>query len=333
MRYLFVFLALIFLSYRSYDPIKKISISGAAQGTSYHITYYATDSFIAKKSIDSILNKIDSSVSLYKDYSLINRFNNSAGGIIIDDHFNKIIIRALQISRDTKGLFDITVQPLVQAWGFGATPASSEPDAATIRSLLKCVGSGRLSLKDNFLSKKKQCIRIDLNGIAQGYSVDVLSDFISSTGIKNYIVELGGEIIVKGRRQPENSNMKIGVESPGTGDPEMPMLQKILSIDSGAVTTSGSYRKFHESKGRKITHLIDPRTGRSIQNELISVTVHAPDAITADGFDNALMVMGLKRALSFVEKRNDISAYFIYRDASGKIKDTASRKFYRLISN
>ena len=320
------------MSFRFNDPIKKISISGAAQGTSYHITYYATDSLVSKKSIDSILNKIDSSVSLYKDYSLINHFNSSSKGITIDDHFHKIIVRSLQIFRETGGLFDITVQPLVQAWGFGSVPASSEPNDSTIRSLLKCVGSSQLSLRGNFLSKKKKCIRIDLNGIAQGYSVDVLSEFINSTGTNNYIVELGGEIIVKGRRQPENSGMKIGVESPGSGDPEMPMLQKILSIDSGAVTTSGSYRKFHESKGRKITHLIDPRTGQSIQNELISATVYARDAITADGFDNALMVMGLKKALAFVEKKPDIAAYFIYRDPSGKIKDTASKKFYRLIS-
>jgi thiamine biosynthesis lipoprotein len=125
--------------------------------------------------------------------------------------------------------------------------------------------------------------------------------------------------------------MKIGIEAPGDNDFELSMISKIVAVDSGAITTSGSYRKFYESDGKKISHLIDPRTGYPAHNELISVTVYARDAITADAYDNALMVMGLKKALQFVEKRKDMAAHFIYRTSKGAVADTASSRFYKLL--
>ncbi len=126
--------------------------------------------------------------------------------------------------------------------------------------------------------------------------------------------------------------MKIGIEAPGEDEFQLSLLQKIISIDSGAITTSGSYRKFYESAGKKISHIIDPRTGYSSQSELISVTVYAPDAITADAYDNAFMVMGLQKAIDFVENRKEMAAYFIYRDKQGKIADTATSRFYQFIT-
>ena len=125
--------------------------------------------------------------------------------------------------------------------------------------------------------------------------------------------------------------MKIGIEAPGEDNFQLSMISKIIVTESGAITTSGSYRKFYESEGKKISHLIDPRTGYPARNELISVTVYAKDAITADAFDNALMVMGLQKALQFVEQRNDIAAHFIYRTPNGAVADTASSRFYKLL--
>ena len=126
--------------------------------------------------------------------------------------------------------------------------------------------------------------------------------------------------------------MKIGIEAPGDYVFESPVMQKIISIDEGAVTTSGSYRKFHESNGKKFSHIIDPKTGYPIQNDLVSVTVFAPDAITADAYDNVLMAMGLQKALAFAEQREDLAAYFIYKNKEGKIADTASSRFYKLMN-
>jgi thiamine biosynthesis lipoprotein len=156
-----------------------------------------------------------------------------------------------------------------------------------------------------------------------------LARLLEQCSIRNYIIELGGEIRVKGRK-PGNQQMKIGIESPATADIEAGIFKRILAIDSGAITTSGNYRRFYESGGKHITHLFNPHTGYSINNELIAATVYASDAMTADGYDNALMNMGLKKALGFVSKQNKIAAYFVYIDDRGNVRDTASPTFYKL---
>ena len=313
-----------------HQPLKKIQLSGFAQGTSWHITYYAEDSIVRKKSIDSIFSVLDRAMSIYKPYSLISKFNCAKKDIVLDDHFEKVIIKSLEVWKASDGLFDITVMPLVDAWGFGAKKVSRYPDSAKVKSLLRCVGSGKLELKNHRLIKYIPCISIDVNGIAQGYSVDVIAGFLEDRQIMNYLVEVGGEIRIKGRKQPGNEKMKIGIEAPGDYTIEMPVMQKIITLDSGGITTSGNYRQYHESNGKKFSHNIDPFTGYPIQNELISVTVYAADAMTADAYDNVLMAMGLVKGMQFVEGRKDLAAYFIYKKNDGSIADTASTGFMQL---
>lgn len=308
----------------------RYTITGKSQGTTYSIVYYGKDSIVTKKMIDEKLMQLDNSLSLYKSDSKINQFNNSTEGIILDEHLLAVVKKSLLVNKDTDGLFDITVYPLVKAWGFGATKTKSTPEATEILSLQNCVNSDLLELKGNYLSKKKSCIQIDLDGIAQGYSVDILADLLEQYNIHNYVVELGGELRVKGTRQPSGEIMKIGIESPSENEFENQSFNEIVKLNKGAITTSGSYRKFNESNGRKITHLINPKTGYPQNNELISVTVYAEDAITADAYDNALMLMGLEKALDFVEKRKNIAAYFIYKNNSGTIAAKASTAFLKL---
>lgn len=329
MRNLLFFLPLILIgaAIPRANPVRAIRMAGQAQGTTYQVTYYASDSLVTKGQVDSLLAVIDSSLSIYKHYSLISRFNQSAT-VTMDPHMARVINKSIETYRQTEGIFDITVQPLVQAWGFGPRKTDQLPDSATIHSLKQCVDSRYLQVSGRQLSKTKPCVKIDVNGIAQGYSVDEVAAFLESRQLNNYLVEIGGEIRIKGHRQPSNEPMKIGIEAPGEDEFQLSLLQKIISLDKGAITTSGSYRKFYESGGKKISHIIDPRTGYSSQSELISVTVYAPDAITADAYDNALMVMGLEKAIAFVEGRTDMAAYFIYRDKQGKISDTATSKFY-----
>jgi thiamine biosynthesis lipoprotein len=328
------FTFLLFLAFYSFillpeKEIHKIQLSGYAQGTTYHITYYSSDSSVLKKDIDSVLNSIDSSLSIYKPYSLITAFNQSDTGCVINQHFINVVQKSLEVYQATNGISDITVAPLVEAWGFGIHKHDSLPDSSFIKGIKKCIGSNLLHLKGSILYKEKPCVHIDVNGIAQGYSVDVLANYLEQYGIKNYMVELGGEIRVKGRK-PDGTKMRIGIESPNNDEIETDMMQRVVEIDSGGITTSGSYRKYYESNGKRITHIVDPRTGYTIQNEMISVTVYAKDAITADAFDNALMVMGVDSALQFVEKRKDMEAYIIYKNKSGNIVDTASKGFYKL---
>ena len=333
-RFWFVlFVSILFFSLDTVQPqsLERVDLSGYAQGTTWHITYYQKNKVVSTTQIDSVLCVIDSSLSIYKPYSKIIEFNNSKEGIAIDFHFKKVIQKSLDTYHQTQGFFDITVLPVIEAWGFGVSAHHKASDPVVVDSLLKCVSSNYLWLQGNFLGKSKPCVKIDVNGIAQGYSVDVLADFLARRKIRNYLIELGGEIIVKGRKQPGDEPFIIGIESPAkTGELT---IRKMLELDSGAITTSGNYRKYYESKAGKISHIINPLTGYPAKNELISTTVYAKDAITADAYDNALMVMGLKKALQFIEARKDISAYFIYQKSDGHIADTASSKFYRLIKN
>lgn len=321
-------LLLIFSFFKSFDQ-QQYTIHGYAQGTDYTVKYFARDSLVTKASIDSILLRIDSSMSLYKSYSLISRFNSSAHGIDVDADFEKVMLKAFEINKSTRGKFDVTVAPLVQLWGFGPKQIDEFPDSAAIKKALGCVGMQHLKLKGRILKKQRACVRIDLNGIAQGYSVDVVANYLISRGIKSFVVEIGGEIRMKGPK-PDGSAMRIGIEGPADGGSE-PMIKHILGINNGAITTSGNYRKFLQKGGKKVSHLIDPKTGYPLQNEMISVTVYAKDALTADGYDNALMAMSLKEALAFVRNK-DIEAYFIYRGKDGSIADTLSTGFRKLIT-
>lgn len=329
--FIFIFIAIFSFTFNQKNTLKKIYLTGYAQGTSWHITYYAIDTVVRKIQIDSILLALDSSLSIYKPYSKIVAFNNSSKGIYIDVHLKNVIKKSLEVYTQTNGLSDITVQPLVEAWGFGAKPIKQYPDSTFIEQTLKCIGANYLNLEDNFLSKSKPCIKIDVNSIAQGYSVDVLANFFATNGIKDYIIEIGGELRIHGRK-PGNKKFSVGIEAPNDDDIFGTVMEKKLLIDSGAITTSGNYRKYLEKDGKKISHLIDPRTGYPIQNEMISVTVYAKDAITADAYDNALMTMGLKKSLEFINNRNDLSAWIIYYNANGKIEDTGSSQFYKLIN-
>lgn len=313
-----------------WPPLQPFHLSGHAQGTTWHITYYSTDSAVLSSQIDSILDKIDSSLSLYKPYSLICQFNRDPHGIRMDEHLSAVIRQSLDTYHETAGLFDITVQPLVEAWGFSAHPPDEYPDSSAIRHIMTCIGSGQLAIKDGYLIKKQPCIHIDLDGIAQGYSVDVLASFLEQQHIADYLVELGGELRVKGRKYPSGERMRIGIESPNENEFANPVIQKLLYMDSGAVTTSGSYRAWHERGGKKFSHTIDPRTGYPADNELISVTVFSGKAIVADAYDNALMIMGLRKAKEFVEARKDMAAFFIYRKKDGSVGVTATESFNAL---
>lgn len=327
-----IFPTLFYLFISSNTDWKKNEIIGFAQGTNYSVLYYTKSNTVSKMQIDSIFGTIDYSLSIYNEHSLISKFNASKKGIQVDEHFINVVRRSSEIHNTTKGLFDITILPLMELWGFkqkGIMPV--QPSKIEIQSIRKCVGMNLLEIKGNNVVKKKPCVKIDVNGIAQGYSVDVVTQFLLSHNISNFIVEVGGEVRVNGRHQPSGKMMRVGIQMPKENDSILVPTQKIIIIGNGAITTSGNYRKFYESKAKKISHLMNPKSGKPIDNDLISVTVFAKDAATADGFDNALMVLGLKKAIKFAENSTEIEAYFIYKDKLGKVKDTATVNFYKFI--
>jgi thiamine biosynthesis lipoprotein len=311
------------------DTVQPYYINGYAQGTTYHITYYSKDSLLAKQEIDHLLDGIDSSLSVYKPYSLISQFNDpKCTRILMDKHLGIVVRKSIEIYRQSAGLFDITVYPLTRAWGFGNKEIKTYPDSAAVKAMLACVGSDKLIIRSNYLIKKVPCVQIDVDGIAQGYSVDVVADFLDSKNIQDYLIEIGGEIRVKGRKRPENTVLQIGIEGPAKHAGDDPVLQRIISMDGGGLTTSGNYRKYFKSGNKVMSHLMDPRTGYPLQNELIAVTVKAKNAITADGYDNLLMALGLKKSLQFLKNHKELAAYFIYRKQNGVISDMTSPGFY-----
>jgi FAD:protein FMN transferase len=312
------------------DPLYRFELKGKAQGTTWAVIYYAKDSVIQKKTCDSLLASLDSSLSIYKPYSRINALNQAQKTYTADQHLIAVLTMGQQVARTTGGAFDMTILPLVQAWGFGARQHTSPPDTATIIALKNCTGYRRLQIRKNKIIKQKPCVQIDVNGIAQGYSVDVLARFLDTKGVENYLVEIGGELRVRGRRQPSGEAFTVGIESPEAAESFGAPLQKKIHLRSGALTTSGSYRRYYLQGDKAISHLLDPRTGFALRNDLLSVTVWAPNAIIADAWDNALMVMGLDKALSILERHNDLAAYFIFKKADGSIGDTASTNFNKL---
>ncbi len=311
---------------------RQYTIHGYAQGTDYTVKYFATDSIVTKGEVDSILMVIDSSMSLYKPYSSINQFNASAKGMRIDRHFANVMTKSFEIYRSTQGRFDVTVKPLVQLWGFGVKPVERFPDSMMVSAVLKCVGMRFLSLKGNVLKKERPCVQIDLNGIAQGYSVDVVAEHLNLKGIKAYVVEIGGELRMKGPK-PDGTSLRIGIEGPSESPDAEPAIRHTLAINNGAITTSGNYRRFLQMGKKRISHLIDPKSGYPLSNSLISVTVYSRDAITADGYDNAIMAMNIDEAMAFVSAKKNMEAYIIYHRKDGSIADTLTKGFKQLIVN
>lgn len=329
--FIFVFFILLRINFTlSEDKLKQFVINGEAQGTSFNITYFANNDLFIHKSIDSIFNEIDNSLSIYKPNTLINRFNESHSGIEMDVHLKNIVIRSLELFEESDGIFDITSYPLIELWGFGNKSISSFPNSKIIDSALAVVGSDKLKITGNRLVKTNPFIKINVNAIAPGYTSDLIASFLEKHNIENYIVDVGGEIRVKGRK-PDGSKMSIGIEAPVDNSNDESSITRIIQIDSGAITTAGVFRQYHESGFKRIPHLLNAKTGYPIQNNLLSVTVIAKNALTADGYDNVLMGLGLDKSLKFLNNKRDLEAYFIYRKSDGSITDTATVGFYKLL--
>lgn len=314
--FLYSFLLALLFNFCQVEPKREFLIQGFAQGTSYSIKYYNCRESVVKAQVDSIFASIDSSMSLYKPYSLIRRFNDSERGVKIDRHFENVVRRSHEISEDSGGSFDITLAALVEAWGHGANPIIVQPTSARIAELLECAGFTKVRISSDSLIKEMHCLKVDLNGIAQGYTVDVLSEFLTSAGINDHIVEVGGEVRVSGEK-PDGTPFRVSIPSEAPDNPN-----QLVFMRKGALTTSGV------GKG----HHIDVRTGYPVKSNIISVTVFASDAITADGYDNVLMSMNIDDAIRFIEKRTFLAATITYRTSHNTTDIFTSSRFKELLN-
>lgn len=291
-------------------------IAGFAQGTTYSITYENSVNEDLSAAIDSILKAFDRSLSIYDSTSIISRVNKNDRDVDLDDWFIDVYNKSAEVSAVSDGAFDITVGPVVKAWGFADGPVAKH-DSAHIDSLLQFVGMDKIKLEGRKMIKKFPSVKIDVNAIAQGYSVDVVSRFFDEKGIKNYLVEIGGEVRAKGTNAKDRF-WHIGIDKPADGnmDPGKE-LQAIIEIENKSLATSGNYRKFFVEDGVKYSHTIDPKTGFPARNTLLSATVVCDDCMTADAYATAFMVLGVEKSQELLKKLQGIEVYFVYSNSTG----------------
>jgi thiamine biosynthesis lipoprotein len=309
-----------------------LKVTGYAQGTTYTVIYSDSLSRDFSRSIDSLLVRFDSSLSTYKPNSIISQFNKSDTGLDVDMLFIRMIENSLFVYNLTDQSFDPSINPVLSYWGFNKelieNPDTIDPEK--IEQLLSLKGFDKLIIKSGGVNypiqqlvfssykgggflKKPAGLELNFNAIAQGLSVDLIAEFLRTLGVNHYMVEVGGESIVKGENQDGNP-WRLGVDKPIVNTERK--LQAIINLKNGAVATSGNYRKFYVKDGKKYAHTINPKTGYPAEQNLLSATVVAPSCWMADGLATACMVNGVEWSKSFASNNNEIEVFLIY-DADG----------------
>lgn len=292
------------------QPAQKVAFQGEAQGTYYSITYFDANGRNYQNAIDSLLSAFDQSLSLWVPGSIISRVNAGDTSVRADTLFSRVFRRSQQISQLSDGAFDVTVGPLVKAWGF-SFKGKIKLDSVRVDSLKQLVGYHRVSLSNGRVLFDDPRMQVDFNAIAQGFSVDVIGEFLSSKGIENYLVDVGGEVLARGTK-PNGDSWIVGIEKPAdSADSPERKVETTLAVTDMAVATSGNYRKFYVENGIRYSHTIDPATGYPVRHNTLSVTVLAPDAMTADAMATVFMVMGSEKAMHFLKSHPEFQAWFI----------------------
>ena len=310
--------SLIFFSAFTYSQVEPTIIEGEAQGTTYHITYYDKQNRNLQPEINVILADFESSVSTYISNSIISRINSNEKDVKVDKYFKVCFKKAKEIWKDTNGAFDPTVYPITNAWGFG--PGKKQNiEKNKIDSILHFVGFNLIQLQGNRVIKKDPRVQLDFNAFAQGYSVDVISDFLKTKGIKSFIVEIGGEVYARGK-QPTGDYWTVGIEKPIDNIESQNPLEAIVNLENLAIATSGNYRRFIIENGIKYAHHIDPKTGYPTKNNLLSASIFSKKCITSDATATGILVMGFENAKKYFINHPKIEAFIIYSDDYGKLQ-------------
>lgn len=308
------------------------SFNGFIQGTTYSMVFENQQSLNPldlRSEVEKILHDFDMSLSLYIDSSVVSKVNRNEP-VVPDSFFIEVFNKSKIISQLTGGAFDVTVGPLVKAWGFG--PDSHKNFSESKRdSLLKLIGMEKVDIRNGEVVKSDPRMSLDFNAIAQGYSVDVICRYFDRLGIKNYLVEIGGEVRVKGDKN--GKLWRIGIDRPVDNN-MMPGndLEAVIGLKNRSLATSGNYRKFYVENGIKYSHTIDPKTGYPAKNQLLSASILAADCATADGIATACMVMGKDKTIEFLGLHPEFEGYLIYSEDSGNFKTWASESLKKFIS-
>jgi thiamine biosynthesis lipoprotein len=320
---------------RSADPV---NLNGEAQGTYYTVIYYDSLQRNFQHSIDSLLTDFDQTASLWVKNSELCRVNHNETDILTP-RFADILQKSLAMNAYTDGCFDCTVGKLVDAWGFGAEGKSQLTDRQ-IDSLRQYTGSHQVTTVYDSVARQWRLVKqhaetaIDFNAIAQGVTSDMIGHYLEQRGVKNYLVDIGGEVVARGHK-PDGSHWTVGIERPAKNKYSTPEVELAITLENQSVVTSGSYRKYYEKNGVKYSHTIDPATGRPVQHSLLSVSVIDSAAWRADALATAFMVMGLQRGLQYIKEHPQdpgVQAVFFIYDDGHDYKTYATEAFKKHIS-
>jgi thiamine biosynthesis lipoprotein len=309
---MFRYALLLLLAAGCQAPSAYCTLDGFTQGTTYHIIYRDAQRRRLQPAIDSLLRGFSKSLSVYDSTSVISRLNRNEP-VEADAYFVRAFRRAKEVYDDSGGAFDISAAPLFNAWGFGFKHRE-QITPHLLDSLKTFVGMDKVRLAGRRLVKDDARVMLNMNALAQGYSVDVVSEWLEARGIADYLVEIGGEVRCRGRNK-QGKAWAVGIDKPEDGNMVAgARLQAVVHFTDRAMVTSGNYRKFYVDGGKKYAHTIDPATGRPVTHNLLSATVFAADAITADAYATVFMVVGLARAGEILSQRPQWGAYLIYEE-------------------
>ena len=328
-------LFLLFIACQSKQP-QVLKYAGQTMGTSYHIKIVTQKDVKGfenlQAEIDSVLRDVNMKMSTYIPESELSRFNvfQKSEPFEVSPEFVTVLRKALQLNKDSQGAFDVTVGPLVNLWGFGKDGERDEPPGdAEIAEVRAYVGSKLLHIVDDtHIAKDNPHTEVDLSAIAKGYGVDVVGNYLHSRGFNNYLVEIGGEIVVRGKNS--NNLWRVGIDRPEYDENPGADLEEIIELTDKGIATSGDYRNYFVAENKVYSHAIDPVSGRPIVTGVASATVIAPDCMTADGLATALMVMGAEKGIKMIEDKSGIEAFIILRDKD-KFKEIMSSGFSKYL--
>lgn len=313
--------------------IENPTTGGSTMGTGYSVKISGR---INKKMLKALnlrikqeLVEVNRQMSTWDPESEISRFNHSGSldGFQCSEAFAKVVRRALELSGQSGGAFDPTLQPLLNLWGFGSEADESKvPTDAEVAAAKARTGWEKLRVDaDSRLWKTDPELSLALGAIAKGYGVDAVGAILKEFGLEDWFVEIGGEVLAHGVN-PDGVPWRIGIQLPTTNPMDM-SLQGIVHVDHGAIATSGDYRNYMEEDGVVYSHILDPRTGRAVRSDTASVTVSAPDCMDADGLATALFVMGADDGIAWIETLDGVETMFLVRDPNGKISERFSSGF------
>ena len=307
---------------------QKIVLQGLAQGSYYAITYFDELNRNFQHEIDSIFHAVDMSVNLWVDSSVISKVNRNEE-VTLDSIFIDNFRIAQKAARLSDGYFDPTISPIVAAWGFSYKSGDSITPQL-IDSLKQLVNYQKIRIENGKVVKENPNMKLDFNAIAQGYTSDLIASFLESRGIKNYLVDTGGEIMARGSK-PNGQPWIVGIEKPAKNwDSEQVVQTRITLRDKGLVT-SGSTRKYVERNGRRYSHCIDPKTGYPVEHNVLSATVMAENSVWADAMASICMVMGIEKSLPLIESMDGVEVYYIFVNDQNELETFATEGFQKLI--